>query len=365
MMQHSDNYDSGVGNYPPPRRRRCILWVGVALGMAVIGGGLFMALGPGFGSKNKGYRASATQESALRSTLTTAMNEQGLNSNRLNLATSYQSKALDWLLTDPKLESYDRSQVLQRFTMACFYYATNGIVTLYTPRAVNWKDSTGWLSQTSECEWLGIQCSTKSRVNGIALENNGLTGGLPQELIFLKDHLTSIDLTTNFLYMNGDDFNLFSQLGRLETLLMDDNYLSTSDGLPTSFMSLLSLKKLRMSYNLFGGSLSANMVKSWPKLTHLEIESNFLEGKLPDALGNLGELVYLYVRRNSLSGNLDFLKLGKMSNLCTFWLSLLVWFRSVFLCSHMPPNPVYILPQSPCGSTTISLLVEFQLKLAS
>jgi hypothetical protein len=314
MMQHSDNYDPSV-NWTPPRRRRYLLWVGLVMGLGVIVGGLFLALG----NKNRGFRASATQEAALRATLTTAMNENGLNAHRLNLLTSYQGKALDWLLTDPKLDSYDRSEVLQRFTMACFYYSTNGIVTLYTPRAINWKDSTGWLTQKSECEWLGIQCSTKSKVNGISLEDNGLTGALPQELVFLKDHITTIDLTTNFLYMNGDDFNVFSELYRLETLLIDDNFLSTTDGLPTSFTSLTSLKMLRLSYNLLGGSLTDNMVRSWPKLTHLEIESNYLEGKLPTALGSMQQLVYLYVRRNAFSGSLDFLKVGQMSNLCTLW----------------------------------------------
>jgi hypothetical protein len=76
---------------------------------------------------------------------------------------------------------------------------------------------------------------------------------------------------------------------------------------------------LRLSYNLLGGSLTDNMVRSWPKLTHLEIESNYLEGKLPTALGSMQQLVYLYVRRNAFSGSLDFLKVGQMSNLCTLW----------------------------------------------
>ena len=244
------------------------------------------------------------------------MTEQGLDPKRLSIATAYQSKAMEWLLTNEDILSYDTSQKLQRFVLACFYYATNGIITLYTPKASGWLDSTGWLTDISECDWKGVQCSEKKKVNAISLENNGLTGAIPKELIFLQDHITSLDLTTNLLYMSGPEFDVFKSLSRLETLLLDDNYLLTTDGLPLSFTTLTSLKKLRLSYNLFGGALTAKMVQSWPKLTHLEIESNFLEGPLPTTLGDLDQLVYLYVRRNSLVLNLDFLKPGKMVNLC-------------------------------------------------
>jgi Leucine rich repeat len=308
----SDAFDPGT-DYRRRRRNRLILCAGIVMGVLAIGSGLFVAFGTGKG-KNKGI--TDVQAEALRTELASAMTEQGLDPKRLTIATAYQSKAMEWLLTNEDILSYDTSQKLQRFVLACFYYATNGIITLYTPKASGWLDSTGWLTDISECDWKGVQCSEKKKVNAISLENNGLTGAIPKELIFLQDHITSLDLTTNLLYMSGPEFDVFKSLARLETLLLDDNYLLTTDGLPLSFTTLTSLKKLRLSYNLFGGTITAKMVKSWPKLTHLEIESNFLEGSLPTTLGDLDQLVYLYVRRNSLVLNLDFLKPGKMVNLC-------------------------------------------------
>ena len=315
MMMNSPSSDIPDSSFDIRRRRRnrLILYAGLVMGALAIGSGLFVAFGTGSG-KNKGI--TDVQAEALRNELSAAMTEKGLDPKRLTIDTSYQSKAMEWLLTNQNILSYDRSQQLQRFVLACFFYATNGIITLYTPKATSWLDSTGWLTDISECDWKGVQCSEKKKVNAISLENNGLTGAIPKELVFLQDHITSLDFTTNLLYMNGPDFDVFKSLARLETLLMDDNYLFTTDGLPSSFTTLTSLKKLRLSYNLFGGEISSTMVKSWPKLTHLEIESNFLTGALPSELGELDQLVYLYMRRNSLNLTFDFLKTGRMVNLC-------------------------------------------------
>jgi Leucine-rich repeat (LRR) protein len=52
---------------------------------------------------------------------------------------------------------------------------------------------------------------------------------------------------------------------------------------------------------------------------HVEIESNFLTGTIPH-LGALQNLVYLYLRRNTLSSNLDFIKTSNHKNLASIWL---------------------------------------------
>lgn len=55
----------------------------------------------------------------------------------------------------------------------------------------------------------------------------------------------------------------------LETLLLDDNYILTEDGLPTSMGECTSLEKLRLSYNLMGGELSDDFFCKLTQLTHL------------------------------------------------------------------------------------------------
>jgi hypothetical protein len=41
---------------------------------------------------------------------------------------------------------------------------------------------------------------------------------------------------------------------------------------------------------------------------------------MPSSVGMLEALVYLYMRRNSMQFNLDFIKYGKLTNLFTMWL---------------------------------------------
>ena len=147
-------------------------------------------------------------------------------------------------------------------------------------------------------------------------------GKIPPELALLYQHLYTIDLTSNLIHMEGDDFGVFELLTNLETLLMDDNFLVSDGGLPWQFKKLEKLQKMRLSYNLLAGELESDkpVLDHLTKLTHLEIESNFLTGTIPQAIASMTNLVYLYMRRNDLTFNLNFLKQGKLTDLCKlFW----------------------------------------------
>lgn len=54
-------------------------------------------------------------------------------------------------------------------------------------------------------------------------------------------------------------------------------------------------------------------------IAHLEIESNFLTGKI-ETIGQMANLETIYLRRNALNSKLDFLKTGILGNLTTIWL---------------------------------------------
>lgn len=54
-------------------------------------------------------------------------------------------------------------------------------------------------------------------------------------------------------------------------------------------------------------------------LAHLECESNYLNGA-PHFLGEMSNLVYIYLRNNNIYGHLNFLKTGKLTNLFELWL---------------------------------------------
>ncbi|KAG7346571.1 leucine rich repeat LRR-containing protein [Nitzschia inconspicua] len=234
-----------------------------------------------------------------------------------------QRKALAWMATDVNVNSEAHTEKLQRYVLAVLFYSTNMVANdhVETPRA--WLNADRWMTTAHSCDWTGIVCNKDKVIVSIDLERNRLTGRLPLELEIIGTFLESLDFTSNAIAMSGSDFNVFRKLPALKTLLMDDNYLYHDQGLPQQMHHLTNLEKLRLSYNLFEGRLGVGenpVIGSMTKLTHLEIESNFLTGTMPTAIGNLDQLVYLYMRRNNMNFNLNFLKSGKMANLFAMWL---------------------------------------------
>jgi hypothetical protein len=234
--------------------------------------------------------------------------------------TTPQRHAFYWMATDEELKNFDHTETIQRYAMAVLYYATNSVPNDEVEETIPWIDGTGWLSDAHVCEgWRGIECNGQMHVKAITLKENRLTGSLPQELALLSQNLESIDLSTNMIIMEGDMYDVFKTLDQLETLILDDNYMKSSNGLPYQFKHLKKLEKLRMSYNLLGGELETEdrkVLKHLGALTHLELESNFLTGNMPPDISGLTDLVYLYMRRNEMEFNLDFLKGGTLVELC-------------------------------------------------
>jgi hypothetical protein len=231
-----------------------------------------------------------------------------------------QNKAFYWLATDENLDNLDHTQVSQRFALAAIYYSTNAVENKHAPSPQSWVSAHLWLSKAHACEWKGIVCNSQQHIVGVKLDRNNLSGSLPTEFGILGEKLTSLDLSSNLIHMEGKAFASLAYLKNLETLLMDDNFLEYDKGLPFQIQNMEGLEKLRLSYNLLSGVLEADhkVLSRLTKLTHLEIESNYLSGAMPDVIGEMSNLVYLYLRRNELSFNLDFLKTGKLTNLCKY-----------------------------------------------
>ena len=70
----------------------------------------------------------------------------------------------------------------------------------------------------------------EEQVRGIFLTDNNLSGSLPMEIAFLADSLINIDLNTNSIYMEEYMFEVFAHLSNLESLIFDDNLLTTTFG---------------------------------------------------------------------------------------------------------------------------------------
>lgn len=265
----------------------------------------------------------AVTEALLQKVLS-VYTRKGLDASVLDgeSGTTPQKKAFYWLASESDLNDLNHTQLMQRYALAVFYYATNAQATPYTEKPKPWVSAHLWLSTTHVCEWKGIVCNDQDHVESIDLERNNLSGSLPAELVIIGSTLQTLDLTSNLIYMEDDMFDVFENLTELRTLLMDDNFLLYDNGLPPQFKKLERLQKIRLSYNLFSGQLEKEhkVLASMAQLTHLELESNFLSGSLPSVIGNMTNLVYIYLRRNDLNFNLDFLKGGKLKDLFALWL---------------------------------------------
>lgn len=82
------------------------------------------------------------------------------------------------LLADPK----PGANSVQRAVLEAFYWATSG---------PSWKVSSGWLGNTSECEWYGVQCLAGT-VSLLLLDNNNLVGSIGDVLNTLTACATAL-----------------------------------------------------------------------------------------------------------------------------------------------------------------------------
>ena len=89
-----------------------------------------------------------------------------LNEKELNLASAHPNSprynALDWIVEKDQLKlSECQDNLKQRYILALLFFAMNGD---------HWTDGSDWLNGTTfECEWKGVACDEKGKVNAVAL----------------------------------------------------------------------------------------------------------------------------------------------------------------------------------------------------
>jgi hypothetical protein len=123
---------------------------------------------------------------------------------------TYQHKALTWL-ESTAYDSLPEWRILQRFALACIYYATFQVQTLFTDTVYGnnadipaWNNTENWLSPENECTWFGILCDFDGQVMDVELYSNSLTGTFPPEVVYLKQSLIALDLYDNAIWNPGD-----------------------------------------------------------------------------------------------------------------------------------------------------------------
>ncbi|KAL3809212.1 hypothetical protein ACHAXA_005419 [Cyclostephanos tholiformis] len=145
---------------------------------------------------------------------------------------SAQFRALDWLANDDVLRYMPASErwskkIVQRYTLATIYYATNG---------QGWKNTLYFLSNRDECDWNRVymgyfsgagRCNKEGYITALALWGNYLKGALPPEI---------------------------GSLTSLRTLSVFDNMIAVHP--PESLVKLTSVTRLYLQKNSFQGDVN-------------------------------------------------------------------------------------------------------------
>jgi len=258
---------------------------------------------------------------SFKTSLKSTYDRHNLDKNLLDEFTP-QRQAMLWMAQVKNVDALDHTEKLQRYVLAAFFYSTNMVPSVHVEDPKAWKVADNWMSDAHSCDWMGVECNDEKVIIAIYLEKNRLSGKIPLDIAIIGNKIQSLDFTDNIMHMRDDDFDAFLSLSNLKTFLMDDNYLFHDKGLPPQFAVMTNLEKLRLSFNVFEGELDseAPVLGSMTKLTHLEMESNYFNGTMPSAIGKMDQLTYLYMRRNNMSFNLDFIKTGQFDNMFAIWL---------------------------------------------
>jgi len=259
----------------------------------------------------------------LKSSLENTYDRHNLDKSLLE-SYSPQRQAMLFMAKDASINSMEHTEKLQRFFLSVFFYSTNMVPSVHVEDPGAWKVADNWMSNAHSCDWMGVECNEEKVITSMFLERNRLSGKIPVDIAIIANKIEKLDFTDNIMHMREGDFDAFSSLKNLKTLLMDDNYLFHDEGLPPQFGAMTNLEKIRLSYNLFEGDLDDGetpILGAMTKLTHLEMESNYFTGGFPDAIATMDQLTYCYLRRNNMSFNFDFIKSGQFKdNMFAMWL---------------------------------------------
>lgn len=230
---------------------------------------------------------------------------------------SYQAQAFEWL--ERSCEHHNKVchvqyRIRQRYALACIYFATYSVASAYTDYEIGvgepvpgWINDSGWLTDEDECTWAGITCHNNGMVERIDLHDNMLTGKFPPEAVLLKEYLKHFDIENNLAYNVDSEVEWLGEMTNLESLNIAQTPFEY-DGIPTVFGNLKKLVHLDCSYSLFFGQLRPEVFEGLHEVQYLYIGGNSYNSSIPDTIGDMQNLLYLYAEYSDVEGDLSFIK---------------------------------------------------------
>jgi hypothetical protein len=126
-----------------------------------------------------------------------------------------QQKAMDWLLFQDEFK--DAEQSVFRFALASIYFQMSG---------PNWVSSDGWLTSGHLCEWDHITCDNRKVMQELDLAEQDMTGTLPMDIALLAGTgIRSIMMSRNNI-SGPIPGGVLASLSSLSILYLDNNALT-------------------------------------------------------------------------------------------------------------------------------------------
>lgn len=171
-----------------------------------------------------------------------------------------------------------------------------------------------------------------SQIEFLALQDNSLTGGIPQSIKNLSN-LYHLDLSNNRL--TGEIPLSLSALKNLEYLLLAFN--AFDEGIvPHYLVTMPNLKDVSLQRTHRTGHIPP-ILGELSNLVMLDLGDNALSGEIPGTLGNLSNLHFLILYKNYLTGSIptELHKLDKLQKLVVHDNDITE--RADYMCT--PPQP--------------------------
>jgi Leucine rich repeat len=212
-----------------------------------------------------------------------------------------QGQAYLWLKHDTDGLTMVGWRMLQRYCLSVVFFSLNGY---------NWHNRSGWLSSGEECSWntAAALCDVNGQISALKLNENNLTGSMPDELSLLTG-LTTILMKENSI--TGTIPKSMFGLSQLTHLDLEDNRLEGT--VPLELSNMTSLEAFVAAKNLLNGTIPTEL-GLLSTLMLLRIHNNKFEGPLPTTLGLLRKIELFYADSNSFTGSLP-THMGRMSSL--------------------------------------------------
>lgn len=198
--------------------------------------------------------------------------------------------------------------------LVAFYQEMNG---------ADWVNASNWLTD-DVASWYGVSVRG-SRVIGVNLEENNLTGNFSAGLLALSELTSLSGLSLRGNQLEGSIPSAIGELNELVSLDLSDNQLIGE--IPSALGSLTNLVTLSLNKNALIGAIPAAL-GDLVSLEKMDLSGNELEGQIPPTLANLTALESLDLSHNSFYVEIA-PELGAISSLQELSLSHNMFFGSI------------------------------------